>query len=70
MLHSSLNEMTDFILNSEGQVAVGESTRQHQRDLLVIDKGWQKFHPTRGVGLLRQVGDEGATGEWQGGRSK
>ena len=53
--------MTDFIYQ-DGKVTIGESTRQHQEDLLILDKGWNKFRPTRGVGVMDFLADETAPG--------
>lgn len=54
--------MIDFIYDSEtGKVTVGESTTQHQQDLLVLRKGDHKFRPTRGVGIIEELGNDGST---------
>lgn len=51
--------MIDFIFNSDtGKVTIGESTRQHQQDILVMGVGWHKFKPTHGVGIADYLGDE------------
>jgi len=43
------------LLIENGDIAVGESTRQHQDLLLLADKGEFKQFPTVGVGILRYL---------------
>jgi hypothetical protein len=56
--------MTDFLLDDnfdlliiDGDLVVGESSAQHQRILLLADKGEFKDAPMRGVGSLRYLED-------------
>lgn len=48
----------DYILDTNGKVIVGESTKQHVRDLLALHKGWHKFSPFIGVGIDDYIDDE------------
>lgn len=56
--------MTDFLLDDnfdllivDGDLVVGESSAQHQRILLLADKGEFKDVPMRGVGARRYLED-------------
>lgn len=56
--------MTDFLLDDNfdllivgGDLVVGESTAQHQRILLLADKGEFKDAPMRGIGARRYLED-------------
>lgn len=56
--------MTDFLLDDtfdlliiDGDLVVGESTAQHQKILLLADKGEFKDAPMRGVGARRYLED-------------
>lgn len=58
--------MTDISLDSTGDVllaggdfVVSESTEQHQRLLLISEKGEWKTNPTIGVGLRSALDDDG-----------
>jgi hypothetical protein len=44
------DESNDLIIRS-GDFAIGESTEQHQKRLLLANKGAYKQHPTLGVAL-------------------
>jgi hypothetical protein len=46
------------MLIRNGDFVPGESTRQHQRRLLMAHKGEYKQHPLAGVGLRDYVDDE------------
>ncbi len=46
------------LLIRDGDFVVNESTKQHQRDLLIANKGEYKQHPTVGVGLNNYLLDE------------
>ncbi|WP_163401405.1 hypothetical protein [Flavobacterium fluviatile] len=57
--------MTDFLLDddldllvTDGDLVVGESTAQHQKMLILIDKGEFKDVPMRGVGAQRYLEDD------------
>ena len=61
--------MNDFLRNNDdlsvdnGDLVVGDSTRQHQVDIIKIDKGWNHFQPACGVGLAKYLADtEGVVG--------
>lgn len=44
---------TDFDLRIvDGDLVVGEASRQHQQLLLLIEKGELREFPTRGIGLM------------------
>ena len=57
--------MKDFLLDdnldlriANGDFVIGESDRQHQRLLLVTDKGMWKENPATGVGVDRYLESE------------
>ncbi|GAB3734908.1 hypothetical protein [Spirosoma lituiforme] len=50
--------ITGDILIENGELVVGDSTDQHTKDLIVIDKGWYKHDPRRGVGAVNFVNDD------------
>lgn len=62
--------MKDFLLDTEtgdlafenGDIKVGESDAQHQRLLLMTQKGSWKEFPTAGVGLASFLEDENPDG--------
>jgi hypothetical protein len=47
------------LLIKDGDLAIGESTAQHQNDLLLLQKGALKYEPLIGVGVADFVDDEG-----------
>lgn len=50
---------SDYSLKIEnGDFVIGESTYQHQRNLLLADKGEYKESPTIGVGVRRYLESE------------
>lgn len=56
--------MTDFLLDDnfdllivDGDLVVGDSTAQHQKILILADKGEFKDVPMRGVGALKYLED-------------
>ncbi len=52
--------MQDILFDIQGNLTqVGESTRTHQRDILLMHKGWNKFYPHSGVGIMDHISDEG-----------
>ncbi len=52
--------MQDILFDIEGNLTgVGESTRTHQRDILLMHKGWNKFYPHSGVGIMDHISDDG-----------
>lgn len=54
--------MQDLLFDEQGNLTqVGQSTRDHQRDLLLMHKGWNKFYPHSGVGIMDYLNDEGNT---------
>lgn len=61
--------MKDIIRNTEGlrieagDIVVGESTRQHQTDIIYAHKAWNHFHPQVGVGISDYLNNtEGVVG--------
>ncbi|WP_080058288.1 hypothetical protein [Spirosoma aerolatum] len=50
---------TGNILIENGELVVGDSTDQHTNHILLADKGWWKFTPSLGVGIVRFVNDVG-----------
>lgn len=40
---------------AQGDLAWGESTEQHQHDLLLATKGSIRQHPLAGVGIIREL---------------
>lgn len=56
--------MNDFLRNNDGtlkvqngDLVVGDATRQHQKDIVLAHKGWNHFQPTMGVGLQNYLND-------------
>ena len=53
----------DFVRDGEdllivaGDFVVDESTTQHQKDIIVCEKGWNKFFPLAGVGIYTYLND-------------
>jgi hypothetical protein len=52
-------DTTDDLLITNGDFVTGESTAQHQRQLLLNDKGDFKENPTACVGIYSYIDDEG-----------
>lgn len=52
-----LDEFFDLSLK-DGDLVIGESTRQHQSLLLLCEKGEIREFPTRGVGLQSWINDD------------
>lgn len=50
---------------SAGDFVTGESTRQHQQLLILVEKGELKEFPTRGVGIATWLNDD-VTGNLNG----
>lgn len=57
-------EVHDFLFGEDGDLAFfagdllfGESTQQHQRDILIADKGDVRPAPLLGVGIRRSLND-------------
>ena len=50
--------MQDVLFDNRELLGVGESTRQHQEDILLMHKGWNKFFPHIGVGVIDYFDDE------------
>lgn len=55
----TLTDTTDDLLISNGDFIFSESTQQHQRQLLLNDKGTFKATPTIGIGVFGYLDDEG-----------
>lgn len=55
--------MTDFFMDSEGNVVldVVPSTLQHQREVVLADKGHHRFAPVLGVGIRSLLNDRTQT---------
>lgn len=58
--------MTDFKTDEAGDLVISggdlvytDSTEQHQADIIYSEKGWLKFTPSLGVGLLQYVNETG-----------
>lgn len=49
----------DLYLNDTGDIAWAESTRQHQRDILLAHAGEYRLSPGLGVGASDYLDDEG-----------
>lgn len=47
----------DLVIGPDNDLAVGESTQQHQYDIVLSDKGHMKFSPVLGVGLTNFLND-------------
>ncbi len=59
-VQAKIEKMQDVLFDIEGNLeGEGESTRTHQRDILLIHKGWNKFYPHIGVGIMDHIGDDG-----------
>ncbi len=51
--------MIDTLFDIEGKlISLGESTRTHQQDILIMHKGWNKFAPHLAVGIIDFVDDD------------
>lgn len=50
---------TGELLIKDGDLVVGESSLQHQKDLLLLQKGELKYEPLIGVGIADFMDDEG-----------
>lgn len=49
----------DFDLMFEnGDIQIGESTRQHQELIILTEKGANRQYPTRGVGVTNYLNDD------------
>lgn len=55
----TLTDTTDDLVITNGDFFWVESTQQHQRQLLINDKGTFKANPTIGVGIFGYLDDEG-----------
>lgn len=56
--------MEDILFDKDNQVVeAGVSTRTHQQDLLLMHKGWNKFYPHMGVGIMDYIGEERGLGQ-------
>jgi hypothetical protein len=55
-----LDEDFDLVLNSNGDLMIGECTMQNQQSLLLLQKGELKSAPLVGVGLTDWLLDEEA----------
>lgn len=60
--------MNDFAIDDDGDLkvangdlVVSESTRQHQKSIIIAGKGFVKHAPTLGVGLYKYLNDHGST---------
>lgn len=52
-----LDENLDIIFEN-GDIKTGPSTNQHQKLLLISEKGQWRMHPFVGVGLLSAINDD------------
>ncbi len=53
--------MRDILFDTKDDqtfVKAGESTRTHQQDILLMHKGWNKFFPHVGVGIIDYLDNE------------
>lgn len=50
--------MQDVLFDDINLTGQGESTRDHQEDILLMHKGWNKFFPHIGVGVIDYFDDE------------
>lgn len=51
--------MEDFLFNKNGVLTgVGESSTAHKKDILLLEKGWDKDVPYLGVGINSLQDDE------------
>jgi hypothetical protein len=41
-----------------GDIQIGESTRQHQQLIILTEKGSNRQYPTRGVGITNFINDD------------
>ena len=64
--------MTDILLGEDldlvfrnGDLVIAESTEQHQKLILLNDKGHVKQHPLTGVGIMGYVNDDNLGGLYQ-----
>lgn len=60
MPYDILLDENDDLLIENGDFVIGESTLQHQRLLLLCNKGEFKEYPTRCIGLNRYLEDNDA----------
>lgn len=57
-VHDILLDEDGDLLIKNGDLAIGESTQQHERLLLLCQKGELKLHPLVGVGIRDYLNDE------------
>lgn len=57
-VYDYLEEVSGDLIMRDGDFALGESTAQHQKDLLISDKGQYKAFPTVGVGIEGWLNDD------------
>ena len=51
--------MQDLLFNREGNMSfIGDASKTHQEDILIMHKGWNKFYPHNGVGILDYISDD------------
>ncbi len=51
--------MKDLLFENNDTISeIGESTLQHQKDIMMFEKGWNKFAPHLGVGIMGYLDDE------------
>ena len=60
MIDILLDSTTGDLLLNGGDIAYGESTLQHQRDILIARAGDYRYAPTVGVGVKDYVNDDDA----------
>jgi len=53
-----LDDTTDDLLYKNGDLVMGDPTKQHQKHLLIANKGEYKQYPTVGVGIMNFMMDE------------
>ncbi len=56
--------MKDLLfVNNDAVDQIGESTQTHQKDILIMHKGWDKFAPHLGVGIMSRIDDDETAAE-------
>lgn len=54
--------VTDLLFLEQDIISsIEESTRQHQTDILLMEKGWNKFSPQIGVGIMSRLDNDETT---------
>ena len=54
--------MQDLLFNINGNLDhIDDASKKHQEDILIMHKGWNKFYPNSGVGILDYISDDSSS---------